>query len=229
MTHRNELQDEDVYINESDGLPNVHPDEVRLELANEDISPDPLDELPKSLIVTNVRPDVFENPDLRAEMERLFAQFSSSVSFVWLRSFRRLRVNYADAGAAAAARVSLHRLPFPPSSEHAEPGRIGCYFTQPSRSGQAVPHISTVVAARRLGTETRTRTARQSRPPGCARSTRSRRHARDRSPDRFPTRDRPTRGRKRRRPLDRAECTIWRRRHDTIFYVTVLQTTPSCI
>lgn len=90
------------YVNEADGLSNDHPampssytdDNEPNSEANHD---DSFDDLPKSIIVTNIHSSVFVNEDLKAEMEGLFTQFSEDVTFQWLKSFRRLRVNYNDA------------------------------------------------------------------------------------------------------------------------------------
>lgn len=90
------------YVNEADGLSNDHPalpssyteDNEPNSEANHD---DSFDDLPKSIIVTNIHSNVFVNEDLKAEMESLFTQFSEDVTFQWLKSFRRLRVNYNDA------------------------------------------------------------------------------------------------------------------------------------
>lgn len=92
------------YVNEVDGLPNEHPalpdyehDEPNNSEGNND---DSFDDLPTSLIVTNIHSTVFVNDDLKAEMESVFREFSTDVSFHWLKSFRRLRVNYVDAVSA---------------------------------------------------------------------------------------------------------------------------------
>jgi calcipressin-2 len=89
------------YVNEVDGLRNDHPalpeydnDEPNSTERNHD---DSFDDLPTSLIVTNIHSQVFVNEDMKAEMESLFRQFSDDVTFQWLKSFRRLRVNYVDA------------------------------------------------------------------------------------------------------------------------------------
>lgn len=135
------------YVNEVDGLPNEHPalpsyhnDEPN----NSEGNNDSFDDLPTSLIVTNIHSQVFVNDDLKAEMEGLFRQFSEDVSFQWLKSFRRLRVNYVvavDAGKAvkdllerflkphfylvlANARIQLHQYKINESI-------INCYFAQP--------------------------------------------------------------------------------------------------
>lgn len=96
------MEDEgDYYVNEVDGLPNDHPalpeydnDEPNNSETNHD---DSFDDLPTSLIVTNIHSQVFVSEDQKAEMEGLFRQFSDDVTFQWLKSFRRLRVNYVDA------------------------------------------------------------------------------------------------------------------------------------
>jgi hypothetical protein len=91
------------YVNEVDGLPNEHPampssyqDDANNTITNEDS----FDDLPTSLIVTNIHPEVFINDEMKAEMESVFRQFSDDVTFSWLKSFRRLRVNYNDAVSA---------------------------------------------------------------------------------------------------------------------------------
>jgi hypothetical protein len=93
------------YVNEADGLTNEHPalpgcyanDEPDSAEKNQD---DSFDDLPTSLIVTNIHSQVFVNEDLKAEMESLFREFSDDVTFQWLKSFRRIRVNYTDAVSA---------------------------------------------------------------------------------------------------------------------------------
>ncbi|XP_063622088.1 protein sarah [Cydia splendana] len=128
MAHKEEdepFQEEDVYINPEDGMPNVHPNIANLE--HESDSQDEindLDDIPKSVIVTNIHSDVFANAKLKAELEDLFRTFSENVTFQWLRSFRRLRVNYDSPLAAANARVQLHQYQFYTSC-------INCYFAQP--------------------------------------------------------------------------------------------------
>lgn len=91
----------DYYVNEADGLSNEHPampsSYADDEASNAEANADSFDDLPKSIIVTNIHSTVFVNDELKAEMESLFRQFSEDVTFQWLKSFRRLRVNYVDA------------------------------------------------------------------------------------------------------------------------------------
>lgn len=62
--------------------------------------------------------------DKKKEMEDLFRNFDDDVTFQWLRSFKRLRVNFQTALAAASARIQLHQYKINESV-------ITCYFAQP--------------------------------------------------------------------------------------------------
>lgn len=85
------------YVNEVDGLPNEHPALPYEEAPEIDSEQDTLDDLPMSIIVTNIHSEVFSSDEMKAEMEKLFREFSDKVTFQWLKSFRRLRVNYDNA------------------------------------------------------------------------------------------------------------------------------------
>ncbi|XP_054731912.1 protein sarah [Anastrepha obliqua] len=121
--------DQDIFINPADGLPSQHPTlpdgEVDSDNEQEPVDPDSFDDLPTSIIVTNIHSEVFTNPALKQEMEELFRTFCDSATFQWLRSFRRLRVNYDNAIAAANARIKLHQYEFNKKTV------ITCYFAQP--------------------------------------------------------------------------------------------------
>ncbi|CAD6996414.1 protein sarah [Ceratitis capitata] len=121
--------DQDIFINPADGLPSQHPTlpdgEVDSESDKEAVDPDSFDDLPTSIIVTNIHSEVFTKPALKQEMEELFRSFCDSATFQWLRSFRRLRVNYDNAIAAANARIKLHQYEFNRKTI------ITCYFAQP--------------------------------------------------------------------------------------------------
>lgn len=106
-------------------MPNIHPNIA--DFAHESDpqeEPNDLDDLPKSVIVTNIHSEVFADEKLKKELEDLFRTFSENTTFQWLRSFKRLRVNYDSPLAAANARVRLHLLQFYNSC-------INCYFAQP--------------------------------------------------------------------------------------------------
>ncbi|KAH8337368.1 protein sarah [Drosophila kikkawai] len=121
--------DQDIYINAADGLPSQHPSLPPETAVDSDTEPevdaDSFDDLPTSIIVTNIHSEVFANPELKHAMEELFRTFSESATFQWLRSFRRLRVNYDNAIAAANARIKLHQYEFNKKTV------ITCYFAQP--------------------------------------------------------------------------------------------------
>ncbi|EDW66865.1 protein sarah [Drosophila virilis] len=121
--------DQDIFINAADGLPSQHPTlppEGDVDTDTEpEVDADSFDDLPTSIIVTNIHSEVFANPDLKHAMEELFRTFSESATFQWLRSFRRLRVNYDNAIAAANARIKLHQYEFNKKTV------ITCYFAQP--------------------------------------------------------------------------------------------------
>lgn len=91
------------YVNEVDGLPNEHPALPSAETDDTNAqrnADESFDDLPMSIIVTAIHSEVFVNDELKAEMESLFRAFSDDVTFQWLKSFRRLRVNYNDAVSA---------------------------------------------------------------------------------------------------------------------------------
>ncbi|XP_011306018.1 protein sarah [Fopius arisanus] len=127
---------ENIIINEVDGLPNLHPNfqQLNLDLSDDKSTSDKsvrtLDELvhdedlPMSVIVTNVDPRVFKCDELKADIEHLFKQFGDEATFQYFKSFRRMRVNYNSPGAAAHARIQLHQ------TRHGETD-INCYFAQP--------------------------------------------------------------------------------------------------
>lgn len=117
--------EEKIFINAADGLPNKHPTLPEIDSDNEcGIHDDTFDDLPTSIIVTNIHSEVYVNDEIKMEMEDLFRRFSDNVTFQWLKSFKRLRVNYDTTRAAANARIQLHQYPFYKST-------ISCYFAQP--------------------------------------------------------------------------------------------------
>ncbi|XP_058461985.1 protein sarah [Malaya genurostris] len=119
--------DENLFINPTDGLPNEHPAlPSAYDSDNETsaVDDDLLVDLPTSIIVTNIHSEVFASEELKQRLEELFKSFSENTTFQWLKSFRRLRVNYDTAIAAANARIQLHQYPFGKSV-------ITCYLAQP--------------------------------------------------------------------------------------------------
>lgn len=144
--------DNNIFINPADGLPNEHPIAKNASLtsigsmsseedslhehhnramstspghpANNHNDDDFLDDLPTSLIVTNIHWEVFTDEETKQELEEIFRQYSPAATFHWLKSFKRLRVYYDNPAAAAAARLQLHQYEFHNSL-------ISCYFAQP--------------------------------------------------------------------------------------------------
>jgi len=64
----------------------------------------------KSLIVTNVDLSVFIDDLIKAEFESRFFVFDSDIAFYYIRTFRRVRVDFSDPHTANAARTSLDQL-----------------------------------------------------------------------------------------------------------------------
>lgn len=129
-------ESENIIINEVDGLPNMHPNFDQLEYDFEekedcsDVNARTFDELvhdedlPMSIIVTNVDPRVFKCDELKVTIETLFKEFGEVATFQYFKSFRRMRVNFISPSSAAHARIKLHQSRFGDTD-------INCYFAQP--------------------------------------------------------------------------------------------------
>lgn len=81
------------------------------------------DELPRCIIVTNVDPSVFDNIDIKANFEAMFREYESNATFHYLRSFRRVRVDFEAHLAASRAKLELDGTPLGDNVIH-------CYFLQ---------------------------------------------------------------------------------------------------
>jgi len=81
------------------------------------------DELPKSIIVTNVDLSVFDNLDVKSNFETMFREYEPNATFHYLRSFRRVRVDFEAHLAASSAKLSLDGTPLGNNVIH-------CYFLQ---------------------------------------------------------------------------------------------------
>ncbi|XDV14440.1 hypothetical protein PO909_014693 [Leuciscus waleckii] len=64
------------------------------------------------LVATSVDHEIFSRPQVREQFEALFRAFDPDTSFQFFRSFRRVRINFTNALAAAEARVKLHKSDF---------------------------------------------------------------------------------------------------------------------
>ncbi|XP_033210756.1 protein sarah isoform X2 [Belonocnema kinseyi] len=126
---------ETMIINEVDGLPSMHSNYSQLDIEFEegesckDLNARTLDELvhdedlPMSIILTNIDPLVFTCEELKADIEKLCKKFGEVDSFQYFKSFRRMRVNFTAASFAAHARIKLHQKRFGETD-------ISCYFAQ---------------------------------------------------------------------------------------------------
>lgn len=91
--------------------------------AHNELDIDNEEELPKSIIVTNVDLAVFDDETTKNEFESLFQDTETPLAFHYLRSFRRVRVDFASNLAASRAKHSLHMTPIGDNFIH-------CYFIQ---------------------------------------------------------------------------------------------------
>lgn len=82
---------EDIFINSTDGLPCDHPIIPEGDVDEPDVNEDSFDDLPTSLIVTNIHSEVFASDQMKRNLEDLFKAFGDNVTFQWLKSFKRLR------------------------------------------------------------------------------------------------------------------------------------------
>ncbi|KAM4602065.1 calcipressin-1 isoform 1-T1 [Polymixia lowei] len=70
-------------------------------------------DLPNALIACRVTADLFNDINsLKASFEALFQSFDPEVQFQYFKSFRRVRISFSDALAAAEARLRLHKTDF---------------------------------------------------------------------------------------------------------------------
>lgn len=84
-------ENEDIYINSTDGLPCEHPVIPEGDVDEPECDEESFDDLPTSIIVTNIHSEVFASEELKRELENLFKNFGSVITFQWLKSFKRLR------------------------------------------------------------------------------------------------------------------------------------------
>lgn len=95
------------------------------------------DELPKTLIVTNVDMTVFDNEDIKSNFETMFREFEQSATFHYLRSFRRVRIDFSSHLCASSAKANLDNTPLGDNIIH-------CYFIQvlsPCTDEEAYLHV----------------------------------------------------------------------------------------
>uniref|UniRef100_A0A3Q2QG32 Calcipressin-1-like n=1 Tax=Fundulus heteroclitus TaxID=8078 RepID=A0A3Q2QG32_FUNHE len=69
-------------------------------------------DLLNALIAWKVPEELFAVSSLKASFESLFRSFDPQAQFQYFRSFRRVRISFTDALAAAEARLRLHKTDF---------------------------------------------------------------------------------------------------------------------
>jgi len=85
-------------------------------------SPDSCEVL-ESLILVHVPAHVFRSEEKKRDLEEMFLTVDESSKFIYLKSFRRARVDFSSSGKAAAARDKFDGISF-------EGEKIRCYFAQ---------------------------------------------------------------------------------------------------
>jgi len=75
----------------------------------------------KTLVVTNVDSEVFVDELIKSEFEAEFLAFDKTAAFYYIRTFRRVRIDFSSSSPAAAARSSLNMKVFGVNPIH-------CYF-----------------------------------------------------------------------------------------------------
>ncbi|KAK3098440.1 hypothetical protein FSP39_019484 [Pinctada imbricata] len=86
-------------------------------------------ELPDALIITNIHEQVFSDPSSKATFEAVFMDFDETVTFQYLKNFRRARVNFSLPENAVRAKIHLHETEVCNKI-------IKCYIAQPKFQSQ---------------------------------------------------------------------------------------------
>ena len=100
---------------------------------------DELNEFPPVIFACNVHQDVFNVDTVRKTFEQLFKIFGHA-EFIYLPSFRRVRVNYETSQEAAQAKLQLHEKIFMER-------QIKVFFAQSSTNEEATTSSSLVPPA----------------------------------------------------------------------------------
>jgi len=86
-------------------------------------------ELPDGIILTNLPKIIFEDKDLKSELEDLFREIDLHATFLYFKAFRRARINYTSPQKAAQARICFNELLF-------EGSTVRAFFAQPLEPSQ---------------------------------------------------------------------------------------------
>jgi len=95
---------------------------------------------PKSLIVTNVDLEVFMDSMAKSEFESQFLTYDSDIAFYYIRTFRRVRIDFTSHSAAAAAKSQLDAAVVGQNTMHCYWLRL-CEPTQPGHVFLAPPPL----------------------------------------------------------------------------------------
>lgn len=128
---------EDMMVDVANGIDNVTLDDDMNGIGTGISEPHDTEDLPTALIITNVDLQVFEDPNEKANFERIFKQYEDNATFAYLKNFRRARVNYSCPIIAAAVGVHLKDEPVQFCGK-----TLKCYFAQPpSADDNQDPHL----------------------------------------------------------------------------------------
>jgi len=90
-----------------------------------------------SLVVTNLDLEVFEDDLLKAEFESRFLAFDPDIAFYYIRTFRRVRLDFSCSDTAAAAKGALDGL------VSSAGNTMHCFFLKVFRTrDSAAPHLA---------------------------------------------------------------------------------------
>jgi len=82
-----------------------------------------LNDIPSALIIAHIDTSVFEDKDSQEQFECVFRELDKDVTFIYLRNFRRARVQFSSSEFAAIARIRYDGVVISGSS-------IRCFFFQ---------------------------------------------------------------------------------------------------
>ena len=91
-------------------------------------------ELPKSVVVTNVDLSVFDDPLTKTSFETMFREYDCGANFHYLRCIRRIRVDFESHLTASMAKQKLDNTLIANNVIH-------CYFIQVYHFQSTQPHF----------------------------------------------------------------------------------------
>ncbi|CAL1547917.1 unnamed protein product [Lymnaea stagnalis] len=85
-----------------------------------------VDDVPSALIIANIDISVFEDQSAQLTFENIFKELDKEVSFIYLKNFRRARLQFSSSDFASVARIRYDGVSICGQS-------IKCYFVQQVR------------------------------------------------------------------------------------------------